>query len=203
MNQEDRQRLTEEIQIRNSNGKQDKTEIIAFHFSKILEELGYDLGDENLIDTPKRVARYLQEFLVDYQPGNMETAFTSVELDQIVVVKDMGAWSLCSHHLLPMQLKVSVGYLANSKILGLSKIPRIVQKHCHKLQLQERLTRDIADEVEEVLKDTLGVAVFIKGEHLCMKLRGIKSEGIMITSIMRGVFRDDKSTKDEFLSLVK
>lgn len=203
MNQEDWARLKEEIQIRNPNGKENKTDIIAFHFSEILQVLGYDLQDENLKDTPKRVARYLQEFLLDYQPGNMETTFEAIEVDQMVIVKDIPFWSLCSHHVLSFRGECSVGYLTGSKVLGLSKIPRVVQKYAHRLQLQERMAHQIADELQSLLADSPGLGVFIKAEHSCMQLRGIRSEGMMMTSVLRGLFREDKSVKDEFLSLVK
>lgn len=182
---------------------QDPTDVIAFHFSMILKELGYNTSDPGLVDTPQRVARYLQEFLVNYNPGNYETVFESVTVDQMVVVKDMPFWSLCEHHALPWRGLASVGYLTGSQVLGLSKIPRIMQKYAHRLQLQERMAHQIADELEKVLYDSGGIAVFIKGEHSCMSMRGIRSEGTMITSVMRGAFMDDKSVRDEFLSLVK
>lgn len=174
---------------------------IAYHCQRILEFLGQDLEDENLKDTPMRMARYLIEFL-NYDPGNHETAFSSVTVDQLVLVKDIPFWSLCQHHLLPFGGTVSVAYLTGSKVLGLSKIPRIVQKHAHKLQLQEKLAHDIADNLEEILTDCNGVAVIIKASHLCMKMRGIKSEGDMITSVLRGQFREETSVRIEFFNLL-
>lgn len=177
-------------------------ENIAFHCQAILRLLGQNLEDENLRDTPQRMARYLIEFL-NYDPGNYETAFSSIQTDQMVLVKNIPFWSLCQHHVLPCWGVVSVGYLTGSKVLGLSKIPRIVQKHAHKLQLQERLAHDIADELENILTDSPGLGVFIRAEHSCMRFRGIKSEGEMITSVLRGAFRDEQSVKEEFLLLVK
>lgn len=175
---------------------------IANHCRAILNLLNQDLQDENLKETPLRMARYLTEFL-NYNPGNYETTFEAIQTDQLVVVKDVPFWSLCSHHTLPFLGEVSVGYLTGSKVIGLSKIPRIIQKHAHKLQLQERLAHEIADELEKVLCDSPGLGVFIKARHSCMSMRGIKSNGEMLTSVLRGSFREDKSVKDEFLSLVK
>lgn len=175
---------------------------IAYHCQMILKFLGQDLDDENIKDTPRRMAKYLMDFL-NYDPGNYETTFSSIQTDQMVIVKDMPFWSLCSHHLLPFVGTVSVGYLTGSKVVGLSKIPRIVQKHAHQLQLQERLAHDIADELEKILDDSPGMAVFIKAKHTCMSMRGIKSNGEMITSVLRGAFREEQSVKEEFLLLVK
>lgn len=214
MNLQDWAEIKEEIIVRNELATQnnklwDKSEEagneldnIAFHCQQILRLLGQDLTDENLKDTPQRMARYLTEFL-NYNPGNYETSFSSVQTDQMVIVKDIPFWSICSHHLLAFFGHVSVGYLTGSKVLGLSKIPRIVQKHAHKLQLQERLAHDIADDLERVLEDSPGVGIYIKGRHSCMLMRGIRSEGEMLTSVMRNAFRDDQSTKEEFLLLVK
>ena len=175
---------------------------IAIHCEGILGLLNQDLEDENLVETPQRMAKYLYEFL-NYEPGNHETAFSSITVDQIVMVKDIPFYSICSHHLLPFRGTVSVAYLTGSKVLGLSKIPRIVQKHAHKLQLQERLAHDIADDLETILVDCGGVAVVIKAEHLCMKMRGIKSEGDMVTSVLRGQFREETAVRIEFFNLLK
>lgn len=179
-----------------------KLKSLQTHCRKILELLDQDLEDENLKDTPLRMAKYLTEFL-NYDPGNFETTFESIQTDQLVIVKDIPFWSLCSHHALPFLGHVSVGYLTGSKVIGLSKIPRIVQKYAHRLQLQERLAHQIADELEKVLVDAPGLGVFIKARHSCMSMRGIKSDGMMITSVMRGCFREEQATKEEFLLLVK
>lgn len=173
---------------------------IAYHCQRILEFLGQDLEDENLKDTPMRMARYLTEFL-NYNPGNHETAFQSIVADQMVIVRNIPFWSLCQHHLLLFHGQVSVAYLTGDKVIGLSKIPRIVQKHAHKLQLQEKLAHDIADELENIL-DTNNIAIVIKAEHSCMRARGIKSEGDMITSVLRGQFREETSVRIEFFNLL-
>ncbi len=156
--------------------------------------------DENLKDTPARVARFWKEFL-EYDPGNIEVTFESVRVDQMVVVKDIPAFSLCSHHLLPMSLTVHVGYIPVERVLGLSKIPRIVQKYAHTLQLQERLTAQIATHVEEAA-EPLGVAVVIQGVHSCMTMRGIRSPGEMVTSDLRGAFRENADARREFFSIL-
>ena len=175
---------------------------IANHIEEILKLLPVDLNDENLQGTPERVAKYYLEFL-NYQPGNTDTTFESVIVDQLVILKDIPFWSLCSHHLLSFQGKISIAYLTGSDVLGLSKLARIAQKHAHKLQLQERLAHDIADEIEELLGDSPGVAVVIEAEHSCMQSRGIRSEGKMITSVLRGDFRDQESVRVEFFNLLK
>lgn len=173
---------------------------IAYHCRGILELLNQDLEDENLKGTPMRMARYLTEFL-NYDPGNYETSFESITTDQLVMVRNIPFWSLCSHHLLLFRGKISVAYLTGEKVIGLSKIPRIVQKHAHKLQLQEKLAHDIADELENIL-DARGIAVIIKAEHSCMAARGIKSEGEMITSVLRGQFRTETAIRIEFFNLL-
>lgn len=198
MNEEDWQQLHEEIYTKAHVNLDD----ISLHFREILILLKQDLEDENLKDTPRRMAKYLFEFL-NYDPGNYETTFEAIQTDQLVVVKEVPFWSLCSHHGLPFLGEVSVGYLTGSKVIGLSKIPRIIQKYAHKLQLQERLAHEIADELEKVLVDAPGVGVFIKARHSCMSMRGIRSNGEMITSVLRGSFRDEQSTKEEFLLLIK
>jgi len=175
---------------------------IARATREILEAIGADLEDENLIDTPGRVARFWEEF-IKYDCGNVDAHFESVQVDQLVVVKGIEFYSLCSHHLLPFIGKASVGYLTGTRVIGLSKIPRIVQKHAHKLQLQERMANDIARELEILLGDSSGVAVVLEAEHLCMKMRGIRSSGSMITSVVTGDFREKSNLRMEFMNLIK
>ncbi len=192
------QKLTEQS---NLSDRKDTIDKMAYHCKEILDLLGQDLDDENLIETPRRMAKYLYEFL-NYDPGNHETAFSSIVVDQIVMVKNIPFYSICSHHILPFRGNVSVAYLTGSKVLGLSKIPRIVQKHAHKLQLQERLAHDIADDLETILVDSGGVGVIIEAEHLCMQMRGIKSDGNMVTSVLRGQFREETAVRIEFFSML-
>lgn len=181
--------------------EQDRLFKIANHVSQILDLLGQDLLDENLKETPGRVARYLTEFL-NWEPGNTDTKFESIETDQMVILSEIPFWSLCSHHLLAFSGTISIGYLTGEHVIGLSKLARIAQKHAHKLQLQERLAHDIADDIEIILKPR-GIGVLIKANHSCMQLRGIRSEGTMITSVLRGAFRDDPGVKEEFFTLIK
>lgn len=169
--------------------------------------LGLDIKDPNLKDTPERIVRFWDEFLF-YQDGNIETVFPSVQVDQLVIVKDVPFYSLCSHHFLVFHGNVHFGYLASSKIIGLSKIPRIIKKCASRLQSQEQLAHDIADCFQEIMIDTNltasvpSVAVIVEGNHTCMQMRGIRSQGKMVTSVLRGAFREDESVKDEFLRLV-
>jgi len=121
--------------------------------------------------------------------------------DQMVVVSDMRVWSLCEHHLLPFYCDVSVGYIATDKVLGLSKFARIAHLMAHRLQTQEQLVHDIANQIEKITGAS-GVAVLGRGEHTCMQMRGIKTEGMMSTSVMLGTFRDQPEARHEFLSLV-
>lgn len=213
MNQQDLEQLKEEIKLRNSLKSKEKEPVtcdiirgdqldnIAFHCQMILRFLGQNLEDENLKDTPQRMARYLIEFL-NYDPGNHETVFSAIQTDQMVIVRNIPFWSLCSHHLLLFHGKVSVGYLTAEKVIGLSKVPRIVQKHAHKLQLQERLAHDIADDIEQLLEPR-GVGVVIQASHSCMQARGIRSDGDMVTSVLRGQFREEEAVRLEFFNLLK
>lgn len=176
--------------------------VIGDLYRAILIELGFNVKSEGLQETPARIARFWKEFL-DYSPGNLETTFEAVETDQMVIVKDIPFHSLCEHHLLPFYGKVSIAYLTGNKVVGLSKIPRIVQKHAHKLQLQERLANDILDELNSIIPDNQGLAIVIEGVHMCMQMRGIKSDGKMLTSLVKGDFREDTSTRMEFLTLLR
>lgn len=180
-----------------------KTEKIAHHFKEILRLLEQDIDSEGLRETPLRVAKYYQEFLLGWETGKTESLFEAIQTDQMVIVKDIPFWSLCEHHVLPWWGKATVGYLTGSKVIGLSKIPRIVQKYAHKLQLQERLAHQIADDLQQLLEDSPGCAILIEGEHTCMQARGIRSPGKMIASVLRGVFREDQAVKEEFLLLTR
>jgi GTP cyclohydrolase IA len=169
--------------------------------TELLIELGENPKREGLLETPKRVAKFWNEF-INYEPGKIETTFEAIKADQMVIVKNIKVWSLCEHHLMPFSSTVSIGYITRKKVLGLSKFARIAHKHAHKLQLQEKLVQDIADELGSLV-DTKDIAVFAEGTHLCMVARGIKTDGQMITSVMQGAFRKEPETRQEFLSLVK
>jgi GTP cyclohydrolase I len=166
----------------------------------LLLELGEDPDREGLRDTPRRWAAWWREF-TSYDPGQLATHFSSVDVDQMVLVSGMRLWSLCEHHLLPFSATVAIGYIADQRVLGLSKFGRIAQKHAHRLQVQERLVADIADEVER-LTASHDVAVVARGEHLCMTMRGVSTPALMTTSVMRGAFRTDASARAEVLALV-
>lgn len=175
------------------------------HFSieyltrQLLFALGEDPDREGLKETPRRVANAWKEF-INYSPGNHDTTFEAVQADQMVVVSGMKVWSYCEHHLLPFWAEISVGYIADNKILGLSKFGRIAQKYAHRLQVQERLVEQIAAEVMEITQ-TENVAVIARGQHLCMTMRGIQMPAIMVSSALHGLFKTDHMARNEFLSL--
>jgi GTP cyclohydrolase IA len=169
-----------------------------------LELLGEDPGREGLARTPKRVARSLawltRGYRQDAQSAVGEGVFAEAH-DHMVMVRDIELYSLCEHHLLPFFGKAHIAYIPSGRILGLSKLPRLVEVFARRLQVQERLTAQIADAVQEVLKPR-GVGVVIEAMHLCMMMRGVeKQNSKTITSALLGSFRDDAKTRDEFLRL--
>lgn len=166
---------------------------------ELLEALGENPDREGIADTPKRWAKWWAEF-IDYDAGNVDTAFSHEVHDEMVVVSDLRVWTLCEHHLLPFYCDVAIGYIPNDKVLGLSKFGRIAQKHAHKLQIQERLIDDIANEIQDLTSEH--VAVIGTGEHLCMTTRGVRMSSKMTTSVLRGQFRKEHAVRDEFLRLV-
>jgi GTP cyclohydrolase IA len=173
--------------------------------AQLLEELGEDTTREGLVNTPRRVADSLRHLTEGYGLDPAEIvgdALFNEQYDDMVVVRDVNFFSLCEHHLLPFFGRVHVAYLPNGKVVGLSKVPRIVDAFAHRLQLQERLTRQIAEALNDVLEPN-GVAVVIEARHLCMEMRGVeKQESDTLTSCMLGAFRDDARTRSEFLALL-
>jgi len=167
---------------------------------ELLLAIGEDPDREGLLETPRRWADSWREF-IEYNPGTTDTVFETSSADQMVTVSGMRVSSLCEHHLLPFWCDVAIGYIADGKVLGLSKFARIAHQFAHQLQLQERLGQQIADEVSRIT-GTENVAVVLKGEHLCMTTRGIRTPGKMTSSVMRGVFRDEYETRMEFLRLI-
>jgi GTP cyclohydrolase I len=153
------------------------------------------------LDTPRRFAASWRDF-IEYNAGNEATVFNSFSVNQMVVVKGMRVWSMCEHHLLPFYCDVSIGYIADNKILGLSKFGRIAKKNSHRLQVQERLVENIASDIMKITASE-NVAVIARGEHLCMTMRGIEMPATMISSSLHGVFRDAPSARLEFLELIK
>lgn len=167
----------------------------------LLAALGVDLGGEHVRETPRRVAKAYAE-LLSPTPFNATTFPNEGGYDELVVVRDIPFQSLCAHHLLPFQGIAHVAYLPGERIIGLSKLGRVVDKFAHDLQVQERLTVQVADWTEQVLEPR-GVGVIIEAEHLCMSLRGVQKPGALTkTSALRGLVRDDPRTRAEFLSLI-
>lgn len=176
------------------------------HFKKIIEAVGEDVNRTGLRDTPKRAAKAMEYFTQGYHQS-LETvvngALFDSDNDEMVLVKNIELYSLCEHHMVPFIGKCHVAYLPNGKILGLSKIARIVDMFSRRLQVQENLTKKIAEAMFEVTS-AHGVGVIIEAQHLCMMMRGVeKQNSIMSTSVMLGTFRSDQKTRAEFLSLVK
>lgn len=167
---------------------------------ELLIALGEDPEREGLKDTPKRWAGWWKEF-IEYDSGNTETTFEAITTDQLVVVSGMRVYSLCEHHLLPFWCDVSIGYVVQKRVLGLSKFARITQDFAHKLQLQEHLVHEIADEVQRITESP-DVAVMASGRHLCMIMRGIRTEGVMSSFATRGAFANNAELRSDFLRLV-
>lgn len=179
---------------------------IAANVESILKELGEDPAREGLVRTPLRAEKALR-FLTSGYESNIDSivngALFDVEYDEMVVVKDIEFFSLCEHHMLPFYGKMHVAYLPHKKVIGLSKIPRIVDMFSRRLQVQERLTQQIAEAVRDVL-GAKGVGVIADARHFCMMMRGVeKQHSSTATSAMLGTFRSNKATRDEFLSLVR
>jgi GTP cyclohydrolase IA len=181
-------------------------ETIAELMRKVIVLLGEDPNREGLRKTPERFEKALKYLTSGYQQ-NMESllngATFSVHYDEMVVVKDIEFFSLCEHHLLPFFGKAHVAYLPNKRVLGLSKIARLVNMYGRRLQIQERMTSQIAEAIQEKISPE-GVGVIIEARHLCMQMRGVeKQHGQAVTSAMLGSFRHNKQTRDEFLSLMR
>lgn len=182
------------------------TEQIARHVKAILALLGEDPEREGLAKTPERVAKALQFITKGYQEDGVEIirgAIFDEEYQQMVLVKDIDLYSTCEHHMMPFIGKCHIAYIPNGKITGLSKIARVVETFARRLQVQERLTVQIRDCIEEALHP-LGVAVVIEASHTCMQIRGVeKANSITTTSAFSGAFLNSDKTRNEFLNLIK
>ena len=173
---------------------------------QLLQALGEDPSREGLLDTPRRVAKSLGFLTSGYHENIDEVlndAFFTVDYSEMVIVKDIDFFSLCEHHLLPFFGKCHVAYIPRTKVVGLSKIPRLIDVFSRRLQVQERLTNQIAETLKEKL-DPLGVAVVMEATHLCMSMRGVeKQRSYCVTSAMLGAFRERDRTRVEFLDLIR
>lgn len=173
---------------------------------ELLVALGEDPTREGLVDTPKRVEKAMKFLTSGYDADIdqvLNNAMFTVDYSEMVIVKDIDFYSLCEHHLLPFFGKCHVAYLPSRKVIGLSKIPRLVDVFSRRLQVQERLTSQIAETIREKIAP-LGVAVVVEATHLCMSMRGVeKQNSFAVTSSMLGTFRDDARTRMEFLELIK
>jgi GTP cyclohydrolase I len=176
-------------------------------YRQLLTAIGSeDLTREGLLDTPKRAAKAFEFLTKGYEEdvdAVVNGALFETDNDEMIIVKDIELYSLCEHHLLPFFGKCHVGYIPKGKIIGLSKIARIVDVYARRLQVQENLTKEVAESIRKYT-GALGVAVVVEAKHLCMMMRGVaKQNSIMKTSCMLGAFRNDSATRAEFMSLIK
>lgn len=175
-------------------------------YRRILEAVGENPDREGLLDTPKRASKAMMFLTQGYRQGLDEIvngALFATTNNEMVIVRDIELYSMCEHHILPFFGRAHVGYIPNGKVLGLSKIPRIVDMFARRLQIQEQLTKQIGECIQQVT-DAKGVAVVIEARHMCSMMRGVqKQNSSMTTSMMEGRFREDPRTRQEFLTLIK
>lgn len=186
--------------------EEERTNRIADAIKIILEEIGENTDREGLLETPQRYAKAILYFTKGYQDNILDDVIKNAvfeeDHDEMVIVRDIEIYSMCEHHLVPFFGKVHIGYIPNKKVLGLSKLARLAEMYSRRLQVQERLTKQIAMALTEILKPR-GVAVVIEAAHMCMMSRGIqKTTSSTITSSMLGCFRDSHKTREEFLNLL-
>jgi len=182
-----------------------QNEEFEYHVKKILELLGEDTQREGLVKTPHRVAKALQFLTQGYAQDPkaiLNEALFSTTNDEMVLVRDIEFYSMCEHHILPIIGRVHVAYIPDGKVVGLSKIPRIVDVFARRLQIQEQLTEQIADAISEVIQPK-GVAVVVHARHMCMEMRGVqKINSTTLSSALRGLFKSDERTRSEFFNLI-
>ena len=187
------------------NFNDETTKKLAYHYKEILNLIGEDNEREGLIDTPVRVAKAIQFLTQGYNADAEEiikSAMFTENYKQMVLVKDIEIYSMCEHHMIPFIGKAHVAYIPNGKIMGLSKVARVVEVFARRLQVQERLTMQIKDAIQDAL-NPLGVAVVIEAKHLCMAMRGIqKQSSVTTTSDFTGAFLNNLKTREEFLHLI-
>lgn len=178
---------------------------LAEHYKEIIKLLGEDVDREGLVKSPERIAKAMLFFTQGYDQNPEEilrSAMFTEDYKQMVVVKDIEIYSLCEHHMCPFVGKAHVAYIPNGKIVGLSKIPRIVDAYARRLQVQERLTSQIKDCIQSTL-NPLGVAVVVEAQHLCMSMRGVqKQNSVTTTSEFTGAFMKDPKTREEFMHII-
>ncbi|XP_067901285.1 GTP cyclohydrolase 2 [Heterodontus francisci] len=189
-----------------TRGGEDALAILEEAYTSILRGLGENPERQELLKTPRRAAKAMQFFTKGYQDNIRDILNDAVfeeDHDEVVIMKNIDMFSLCEHHLVPFFGKVHIGYIPNKRVVGLSKLARIVEIYSRRLQVQERLTKQIAVAITEALKPA-GVAVVIEATHMCMVMRGVqKMNSKTVTSTMLGVFREDQKTREEFLTLTK
>jgi GTP cyclohydrolase I len=175
-------------------------------YTEVLKRIGEDPSRDGLLSTPKRVAKSFDFLTRGYHQTIEEVlhnALFEVNYDEMVIVKDIEFYSMCEHHMIPFFGKAHIAYVPNGKVVGLSKIPRIVDIFARRLQVQERLTHEVAEAINEAVHPQ-GVGVIIEAQHLCMMMRGVEKQGsTTVTSAMLGVFKTQLQTRNEFLSLVR
>lgn len=178
---------------------------LADLYHNILEEIGEDTKRDGILDTPKRAAKAMKFLTKGYNETLEEVVNNAIfesDNDSMVIVKDIELYSMCEHHMLPFVGKVHIGYLPTGKVLGLSKLARITDMFARRLQIQENLTKQIAEAVQEVTNAS-GVGVIIEAKHMCMMMRGVeKQNSVMTSSTMLGLFRKSQKTRNEFISLI-
>ncbi len=185
---------------------EENIEGLARCYREIITQVGEDISREGLLRTPERAAKAMEFLTRGYEQSLEEIVNDAIfpsDNDEMVIVKDIELYSLCEHHMLPFIGKAHVAYLPDGKVIGLSKVARIVDMYARRLQIQEQLTTQIALAIEQVI-GAKGVGVIIEASHLCMMMRGVqKQNSLTTTSMMLGTFRENQSTREEFLTLVK
>ena len=189
-----------------ANGETSEGDPIEGYVEGMLRELGEDPDRDGLIKTPSRVAKAMRFFTSGYDQDPraiLNNALFDVEYDEMVIIRDIDFYSLCEHHMVPFFGRAHVAYIPNGKVVGLSKIPRLVEMFARRLQVQERLSTEVAQILEEVLQPR-GVGVVVEAKHLCMMMRGVQQQNsFAVTSSLRGEFESDSKTRAEFLGLIR